>query len=167
MAIDGELGHFLSDPAGRNWRKFKKDSTLTLGRVSGVSGLERGREGVVGLAPDRMERQIMRSIRDAMDFLVNLGLIVLAKLLLVVFALAEAVAMVVVCYWSVSQMDATGHTRWLLLPVAAIFGVGAQRALWQYWWQRIAQRGPVGRALGEYFAISLRHPVVRAPDEWE
>ena len=122
---------------------------------------------VITLALDRTERHVMRIIRDSLVFLGSLGLILLAKLLLVIFALAEAVGMAVVCYRSVSQMDATGHTRWLLLPVAAIFGVGAQWALWQYWWQRIAQRGPVGRALGEYFAISLRHPVVRPPDEWE
>ena len=109
----------------------------------------------------------MRIIRDSLVFLCGLGVILLAKLLLVVFALAEVVGMVVVCYWSVSQMDATGHTRWLLLPVAAMVGVGIQWALWQFWWQRIAQRSPMGRALGEYFAISLRHPVARPPHEWE
>ena len=109
----------------------------------------------------------MRFIRDSLLFLLCLGLVLFAKLLLVLFALAEAVGMVFICYWSVSQMDATGHARWLLVPVAAMLGVGVQWALWQFWWQRIAQRSPSGRALAECFAITLRHPVVRPPHEWE
>ena len=114
-----------------------------------------------------MGKDSVRVIQDGLPFLLCLGLVLFAKLLLVLFALAEAVGMVFICYWSVSQMDATGHARWLLVPVAAMLGVGMQGALWQFWWQRIAGRGPVGRALGEYFAISLRHPVVRPPHEWE
>ena len=109
----------------------------------------------------------MRFIKDSLTFLAVYGLILLAKLLLVLFGLAEAVGMVLVCYWSVCQMDDSHRATWLLLPVAAMMLVGVQWALWQYWWGRIARRSDFGRALGEYFAISLRHPVVRPPHPWE
>ena len=109
----------------------------------------------------------MRFIKDSLRFLALYGLILLAKLLLVLFALAEVVGMVLLCYWSVCQMDDSHRAVWLLLPLAAMMLAGVQWALWQYWWGRIAQRSDFGRALGEYFAISLRHPVVRPPHPWE
>ena len=90
-------------------------------------------------------------------------MLLLAKLLLVMFALAEAVGMVLICYGSVSQMDDSHRAVWLLLPVAAMMLVAVQWALWQYGWGRIARRSDFGRALGKTFAISLRHPVVRHP----
>ena len=114
-----------------------------------------------------MGKDHLRFIRDSLLFILCLGLVLFAKLLLVLFALAEAVGMVWVCYASVCRWDASGHARWLLVPVAAMIGVGMQGALWQFWWQRIAGRGSTGRALAECFAITLRHPVVRPPHEGE
>ena len=109
----------------------------------------------------------MRFIKDSLTFLALYGLILPAKLLLVLFALAEAVGMVLLCYGSVCQMDDSHRAVWLLLPLAAMGLVAVQWAIWQFWWGRIAQRSGFGRALGETFAISLRHPVVRPPHPWE
>ena len=109
----------------------------------------------------------MRFVRDSLLFLIVCGGLLLAKLVLVLFALVEAGGMMWVCYVSVRQWDASGHGRWLLLPVAAMLAVGVQWALWQFWWQRIAQRGEVGRALVECFAVTLRRPLVRPPHRWE
>lgn len=108
-----------------------------------------------------------RWIDDIVGFLLWLGVLTLAKLLLVLFVLAEAVGMIVLCVYSVSWWQESDRSAYLLLPLAAMSVVALQWVLWQFVWLRVAQSGPRGRALGEYFAISLRHPVVRPPHPWE
>ena len=104
---------------------------------------------------------------EAAYFLVVLGLLLAAKLVLVVVAVAECAAMVAVCFFSVGWCRQYDRAAFLLLTVLALFLAGAQWSLWQYAWLRLARRGGFWRAAGEYFAITLRYPVVRLPHRWE
>ena len=104
---------------------------------------------------------------DAGWFLLWLGVLLAARLALVVVAVAEAVAMVAVCVCSVGWWQAYHRPAFLLLPVAAVLAAAVQWSLWQYAWLQLARRGGRWRALGEYFAVTLRVPVVRLPHRWE
>ena len=109
----------------------------------------------------------MQIIRDCVGFLVRLGLLLLAKLVLVVIAIAEAMGMIWISYWSVARWDDTGHARWVWLPFLAMVGVYIQWALWQFLWMRYGQKSDRHRPIAEYFAITLRHPIARPPRDWE
>ena len=109
----------------------------------------------------------MNLIKDCLGYLKALGLLLIAKLLLIAVAMTEIVAMIWVCYWSVTKWDQTGHARWLGFPLLAMVLAFIQFALWHFLWLRYAQRSERHRAIAEYFSISLRHPIVRPPRTWE
>lgn len=81
---------------------------------------------------------VRRAAAEAAWFLVWLGLLLAAKLALLVVGVAEAIGMVAVCYGSVYWWREYGSAAFLLLPVAALFLAGVQWSLWQYLWMRLA-----------------------------
>ena len=62
----------------------------------------------------------MQLIKDCLRFLLWLGILLLARLVLILVALADAVGFVCVTFWSVVRWDQTGHARWLWVPVAVL-----------------------------------------------
>jgi hypothetical protein len=109
----------------------------------------------------------MRLITDTLHFLTRLCLVLLARLAVVLFCIAEVVVIVVL--WVLAFIHWQYHDRpsALLWPVAATAAVCVQYALWQYAWLRVARCGGRSRALAEVFASVVRYPVVRTPHPWE
>jgi len=110
---------------------------------------------------------MLRWIGDSLRFLYWLGVLVLARWIVVLFCIVEVVG--VLALWAVAFVKWQTHDRaiYLLIPLGATFLVAIQVALWQFTWLRLAQRGGKWRALAEWFSRVVRHPVVRPPHPWE
>jgi len=110
---------------------------------------------------------MLRWIGDSLKFLYWLGLLQLARLVVVAFCVAEV--LMVLTLWVVAFIDwqTHGHPIYLLMPVGATVMVVIQVSLWQFAWLRIAQRGGHWRAIAECFSKVVRHPIVRTPHPWE
>jgi hypothetical protein len=108
-----------------------------------------------------------RLAAEATWFLFWLGVLLAARLALVAVAVLECAGMMAVCVCSVGWWKAYGRPAFLLLPLVAVLLASVQWALWQYACLRLARRGGRWRAMGEYFAVTLRVPVVRTPHPWE
>lgn len=114
------------------------------------------------------ERQkMLRWIGDSLRFLFWLGVLQLARLVVVLFCIAEG--MMVLILWPLGFIAWQTHDRavYLLLPIGATFLFAVQVALWQFTWLRIAQRGGHWRAIAECFSRVVRYPIVRTPHAWE
>jgi len=110
---------------------------------------------------------MIRWIRDSFVFLVWLAVLLTARLAVVLFCVAEVVVVIVLWMLAVIQWRMADKPIYLLWPVSGTLAIGMQFALWQFTWLRLAQRGGRWRAMAEYFAESVRHPVVRLPHPWE
>jgi hypothetical protein len=110
---------------------------------------------------------MLRWIRDSLMFLCVLGLLQLARLMVVVFCALEVFGVLVL--WPVGFYEGRKHDSYLflLLPIGATCLVAIQVALWQFTWLRLAQRGGRWRALAECFTEVVRYPIVRTPHPWE
>ncbi len=110
---------------------------------------------------------MLRWIGDSLEFLLWLGVLQLARLVVVLFCIAEVVG--VVALWAIAFAELLLHDRpiYFWIPVGASFIVAVQVALWQFTWLRIAQRGDHWRAIAECFSKVVRYPVVRTPHPWE
>ncbi len=110
---------------------------------------------------------MLRWIHDSLSFLLWLGVLQLARLVVVLFCIGEVV--VVLTLWVVAFIDWQTHDRpiYLLLPLGATLFVAVQVGLWQFTWLRLAQRGGHWRAIAECFSKVVRYPIVRTPHAWE
>ncbi len=110
---------------------------------------------------------MLQWIGDSLKFLYWLGLLQLARLVVVLFCIVEVVG--VLTLWPVGFYECRMHDSYLflLLPIGATFLVAVQVAIWQFTWLRVAQRGGHWRALAECFSRVVRYPVVRPPHPWE
>jgi hypothetical protein len=110
---------------------------------------------------------MLRWIGDSLKFLYWLTVLQLARLVVVLFCIAEVVG--VLTLWGVAFAEWQTHDRaiYFLIPLGATLIVAIQVALWQFTWLRLAQRGGHWRALAEWFSSVVRYPVVRPPHSWE
>lgn len=110
---------------------------------------------------------MLRWIGDSLEFLLWLGVLQLARLVVVLFCIAEIVG--VLTLWVVAFIEWQTHDRpiYLLMPLGATLFVAVQVALWQFTWLRMAQRGGHWRAIAEVFSRVVRYPIVRTPHPWE
>jgi hypothetical protein len=110
---------------------------------------------------------MLQWIGDSLKFLYWLGVLYLARWVVVLFCLGEVVG--VLTLWAIAFVEWQTHDRasYLLMPLGATFLVAIQVALWQFTWLRLAQRGGKWRALAEWFSTVVRYPVVRPPHSWE
>lgn len=110
---------------------------------------------------------MLRWIGDSLRFLYWLGVIQLARLLVVLFCAIEV--MTVIGLWALAFVQASAHDRpiYFWIPIGVTFLVAIQVALWQFTWLRVAQRGGHWRAIAECFSIVVHYPVVRPPHPWE
>ena len=108
-----------------------------------------------------------RWMDDSLSFLLRLGVLLLARLLVVLVCVAEVLAVLTLWVVAFIQWQTLERPSYLLLPLGATFFVAIQIALWQFTWLRLAQRGGRWRAVAEYFTIAVRYPVVRTPHPWE
>ena len=124
-----------------------------------------GRDMTEALAGDKW--QMLRWISDSLEFLFWLGVLQLARLVVVLVCIAEV--LVVLALWPVGFVEWQTHDRaiYLLIPIGATFLFAVQVALWQFTWLRIAERGGHWRAIAEGFSRVVRYPVVRMPHPWE
>jgi hypothetical protein len=106
-------------------------------------------------------------IRDSLEFLLVLGVLQLARLLVVLFCIAEVIGVLIL--WGIAFVEWQTHNQgtYLLMPIGATLLVAVQIALWQFTWLRIAQRDDHWRAIAECFSKVVRYPVVRTPHPWE
>ncbi len=95
---------------------------------------------------------MLRWIGDSLEFLLWLGVLQLARLVVVLFCIAEIVG--VLTLWVVAFIEWQTHDRpiYLLMPLGATLFVAVQVALWQFTWLRMAQRGGHWRAIAEVYA---------------
>ena len=110
---------------------------------------------------------MLRWIGDSLKFLYWLGVLHLARLVVVSFCIAEVVT--IFALWGVAFVEWEEYDKsgYFLMPIGAMLLVVIQVALWQFMWLRIAQRGDKGRVLAEWFTQAARYPVVREPHAWE
>jgi hypothetical protein len=110
---------------------------------------------------------MLRWLGDSLRFIYWLGVLYLARGLVVLFCVAEVVGVLVL--WAIAFVEWQAHDRaiYLVIPLGATFLVVIQVALWQFIWLGLAQRGGKWRSLAEWFSRVVRYPVVRTPHPWE
>ena len=110
---------------------------------------------------------MLRWISESLEFLFWLGVLQLARLVVLLVCIAEV--LLVLALWPVAFVWWQIHDPaiYLLIPIGATFLFAIQVALWQCTWLRIAQRGGRWRAIAEGFSRVVRYPVVRTPYLWE
>jgi hypothetical protein len=111
--------------------------------------------------------RVLSILMEMMSVLALSVLLPLAKLLVVISAVAETGGWVYLGLWSVNRYQAHHDAMVFLWPVLATVGIYFQLTLWYYFWLKVAHRSNRGRVLAEYFCSYLRYPVVRQPHPWE
>lgn len=110
---------------------------------------------------------MIRAFRDTIRFLTWLGVLTLAKLLVVAICLAEALLLITLWPYAVIHAVWFQHNQPLMWAGIATAAVLLQYVLWQYLWLRVAHWGSGWRGIAEYFSSIVRYPVVRGPHRWE
>jgi hypothetical protein len=110
---------------------------------------------------------MMRWIGEAMAFLLVLGVLQFARLLVVLFCIAEVA--VIFALWGVAFVNGQIYHNgyYVLMPLGMMVLVIIQVVLWKFMWLRLAQRGDHWRALAECFSRVVRYPISRPPHPWE
>jgi hypothetical protein len=111
--------------------------------------------------------RVLSILMEVLAVLAYSVLLPLAKLVIVIFALAETAGWVYLGLWSVNKYQAHHDSRIFVWPILATLGVYLQVTIWYWFWLRMARRNNAGRILGEYFCSLLRYPIVRRPRSWE
>jgi hypothetical protein len=115
----------------------------------------------------RSENAMRQWFHDSLEFLLWLGLLQLAKLLVVLFCVIEVIGVLSLWLFTALQWQNHHQSIYLLIPIATLLFVATQVSLWHFTWLRLAQRGGRWRALAEWFSEIVRYPVVRPPHPWE
>jgi|GEM_PF-1718526 len=111
--------------------------------------------------------RVLSILMEVVTVLALAVLLPLAKLLIVIFALAETAGWVYLGLWTVNRYQSHHEAGAFLWPLAATLGLYFQVTLWHYFWLRIAHQSNRGRVLAEYFCSYMRYPMVRQPHPWE
>ena len=111
--------------------------------------------------------RVLSILMEVLSVLALSVLLPLAKLLIVLVAIAETAGWVYLGLWAVNRYQQHHAGTVFLWPVLATLGIYFQLTLWYYFWLHVAHRSARGRALAEYFCSYLRYPVIRQPHEWE
>lgn len=110
---------------------------------------------------------MLRWIHDSLEFLLWLGVLQLARLMVVLFCIVEVFGVLVLWAMAFVEWQIHNQAMYILIPIGATFLVGVQVSLWQFLWLRLAQRNDQWRAIAECFSRVVRYPVVRNPHPWE
>ena len=124
-------------------------------------------DGCIGDSFVGEEKLVVRLLIEVLTLLALSVLLPLAKLVIVIFAVAETAGWVCLGLWSVNEYGAHHNEAVFLWPAAATLAVYFQIVLWYFFWLKVAHQSDRGRALAEYFCSFLRYPVVRPPYRWE